>query len=414
MEDWKAAYKRSAVLAVALGGFLIATGYAAETGRPGRSITVGTFNIRNFPCNNNCRCLKAHGFDCRRDRDAPPTSLSLLADEIRRLRVDILAVNEILSPRRMNRFAHDFLGPDRRFVWAQEGGAQKVGFLYDGSTVRLVEKLEFTQLYSSVKAENHPSKCVRGLRDLRPALVCRFAVRDSAMDFYAVAVHLKSGPCDSVRKAQWDSMISLATRLSERDPDIIVLGDFNDFDRTQDDAAQFRRRSGFALLTKSVPCTLIAKKRGLVLDNLLVSPSMLGWCVTGSVRVGGACDEGCRPSRSTRKYVRRVSDHCPVTAVFLPAAGRGERGGRGEPRVRPTRPTPSHGIDGQNDRGAVIPAIPTCRASVWALMSPRFPSLPRVSQALPSLRGDPSEAFVAPLRPPPRGSLDLNLPCSAP
>lgn len=296
------------------GGLLTEVRSPFEQKGPRTSLRIGTFNIRNFPCNTNCECLKEFRFEHCKRPDSLPTDWRRLGHEIRALRPDVLAVNEILNPDRLQRFAEESLGASSRFVHSRDGGEHKLGFLYDSSAIELVGQWSFARLFTEIRAREHPEECVRGLRHLRPAFACHFRVRGSKFDFIAVALHLKSGPCASVRQAQWRIMERIVDRLAEKDSDIIILGDFNDKKRRERDFDLFCQTKGFSVATEGISCTVLGRDEGVVFDHILVSREALKLLVPGSVRVGGACRQGCEPNAFFKAYKNLVSDHCPVLA----------------------------------------------------------------------------------------------------
>ncbi|MEW6530988.1 MAG: endonuclease/exonuclease/phosphatase family protein [Thermodesulfobacteriota bacterium] len=288
----------------------------AQQENPRSSLRIGTFNIRNFPCNTNCDCLKEFRFEHCKRPDSLPTDWRRLAHEIRALRPNVLAVNEILHPARLQRFAEESLGASWRLVHSTDGGEHRVGFLYDSSAVELVGQWSFARLFTEIRPREHPEECVRGLRHLRPAFACHFRVPGSKFDFIAVALHLKSGPCASVRQAQWGIMERIVDRLVEKDSDIIILGDFNDKRPRERDFDRFCQTKGFSVATEGISCTVLGRDEGVVFDHILVSREALKLLVPGSVRVGGACRQGCEPNAFWKAYKNLVSDHCPVVAEF--------------------------------------------------------------------------------------------------
>ncbi|MBM4327157.1 MAG: hypothetical protein FJ118_08330 [Deltaproteobacteria bacterium] len=280
------------------------------------SLRIGSFNIRNFPCNTNCDCLKEFSFDRCKRPDSLPTDWRRLAHEIRALRPDVLAVNEILNPDRLRRFAEEGLGSSWRVVYSNEGGPHKVGFLYDASAVKLVEQWSFASIFNDIKPREHAEDCVRGLGHLRPAFACHFRLRGSEFDVTAVALHLKSGPCPTVREAQWRIMERIVDRLAEKVNNIIILGDFNEKRRRERDFDSFCRAKGFSVATEGILCTALGRDEGIVFDHILVSREALKFLAPGSARAGGACGQGCAPNAFWKAYKNLVSDHCPVVAEF--------------------------------------------------------------------------------------------------
>ncbi|GEM_PF-1149213 len=277
------------------------------------TIRIGTFNIRMFPCNGNCECMRLHGYQRCVERGKPTTDWRRLADTIIGVRPDIMGVNEILNPERFARFAVEHLGPQWRFVYAEEGGRQKVGFLYNSSVVRVRDRKVYSEIFTRLRPEDHTPLCFKAGEKLRPAFACRFEVAGTGFDVYAVVLHLKPRDCSSVRRAQWRLMERVVDDLAKEDPDIVILGDFNDYGHGEKDFSEFCRMKRFTLITDAVGCTHTLGNR---LDNILVSEAALKSFDRGSARVGGPCAEGCGRTAFWRAYLNRVSDHCPVVAGF--------------------------------------------------------------------------------------------------
>ncbi len=280
------------------------------------TLRIGTFNIRMFPCNNDCGCIKESGFTECKGRNTRRTNRRALASEIERLRPTVLAVNEILKPKRFARFAAEHMGPTWRFIFTDDGGPQKTGFLYDSSVVDLVSRFSIRDMITKIDPSRFPEKCVKRLRKQRPAFVCRFRMKRAGFDFFAIVVHMKAGPCASLRKAQWNLMRDIVGRLAGKDEDIFIMGDLNDYSPHCEDTAEFRAATGFRLLTAKISCTHLHRGKGNTLDHILASPAALSVLSGGSVRVGGPCARYCTFGRSWKRYMSNVSDHCPVIAEF--------------------------------------------------------------------------------------------------
>ena len=78
---------------------------------------VASFNLENDP----------------RHAGQGPAALA----EIEALGVSAVAVQEILDPARFAREAREHLGERWEFVWAEAGGPQRVGVLYDSEALEL-------------------------------------------------------------------------------------------------------------------------------------------------------------------------------------------------------------------------------------------------------------------------------------
>lgn len=279
-------------------------------------VRIGTFNIRMFPCDTNCACRKPYGYCRGKPKGRPTTDMFRLAEVIKKADPHILALNEILDPERFARFAASQLGPQWKFAFAAEGGPLKVGFLYDSTVITIQYQEVYLGMFNELNAAEHPPKCAGSLSRQRPASACRFRVKGTPFDFYAVVVHLKSRECDSVRKAQWKIMGNIADKLSKTDDEIVILGDFNNHDEEKPDFEEFLVEKSFTLVTDTVPCTHLFRGKGRRLDHIIVSRKALKAFVKGSVRVGGACAESCAKDDIWNAYLTRVSDHCPVVAEF--------------------------------------------------------------------------------------------------
>ncbi|MFC1835297.1 endonuclease/exonuclease/phosphatase family protein [Thermodesulfobacteriota bacterium] len=300
-------------LAISAAHWTTTRSWAEDDPSPDR-IRIGTFNIRMFPCNNRCECIKNYGFSRCRRPETVPTVLRNLACEIKKIHPDLIAVNEILSPNKLRKFAQDKLGAQWKFVYTSAGGPQKVGFLYDSSVLELQGRKVFKELYTELRPEELSEACAGGLDNLRPAFACRFRVKGCLFDFVAIVLHLKSGRCAEIRRAQWSIMEQIVDQASELDDDIIIIGDFNDWQRRNRDFDPFCKLKGFTLLTDAIPCTFLYKSRGSAIDHILLSDGSMEHYVEGSAGAGGPCADKCGPSRYWETFRDSVSDHCPVFA----------------------------------------------------------------------------------------------------
>jgi endonuclease/exonuclease/phosphatase family metal-dependent hydrolase len=281
-----------------------------------RRFRIGTFNIRMFPCNRNCTCMRRHGYEhCRHWNDCG-TDMRRLTMEIGKLRVDILAVNEILEPETFRSVVKKRLGHKWRFVYAHQGGPLKIGFLFNTLRVELLQSRVFENIYTGIASRSdHSSHCFKFGQKIRPALACRFHIKGTSSDFFAVVVHLKSGDCLSVRRAQWGILARIVDRLAQLDRDIIILGDFNCYDGWEAESRAYRTSMRFQLISQDIPCSFVGRKTSSI-DHLLVSQKLVRALIPGSVRLGGPCALNCRRNRYRAAYLKSVSDHCPVVADF--------------------------------------------------------------------------------------------------
>jgi endonuclease/exonuclease/phosphatase family metal-dependent hydrolase len=286
-----------------------------------KPIRIGTFNIRMFPCNTDCACLRRHGYDRCKRRGTGRTSFKRLKRELHKLHVDILAVNEILEPESFSAFVKAELGTEWNFVYSPQGGPLKVGFLYNSSRTELMSSRIFTKIYTEVDpVPSGTSKCrLKPGTRMRPAFACRFQVADSGLDFYAVILHLKSGPCSGIRRQQWRILELFIDELEGSDREIIVLGDFNDFRKSDRDWEDFQARKDFTLISDSIPCSFLGKAKKVTLDHMLASRELMNTFDPTEAEVSGPCARGCGRSKYRKAFSKRVSDHCPiVTELQIP------------------------------------------------------------------------------------------------
>jgi exonuclease III len=111
-------------------------------------------------------------------------------------------------------------------------------------------------------------------------------------------------------------MERIVDRLTDKDNDIIILGDFNERRHQEKDFDRFCRAKDFSVATEGISCTVLGRDNRVVFDHILLSHEALKLLVPGSVRVGGACRQGCVPNAFWKAYKDLVSDHCPVVAEF--------------------------------------------------------------------------------------------------
>jgi endonuclease/exonuclease/phosphatase family metal-dependent hydrolase len=294
---------------------------AAALKRPGaardpKRVRVGAWNLRWFP-------------DGRPGKAKPDggTDLEWLACTLALLEVDVLAVEEIkhgpaaqqallalsarLSELRGGRF-RSFLDDCPR------GASQHVGFLYDESRARLLERTTLAEL------NPHGAPCKD---QLRPGLAGYFSF-PGGLDLTLVAVHLKSGPDPralGLRDRSFAAFASAAERLRKltNDRDILVLGDMNTMGcesctpplSAESELERQDKRLGAAGFRR-VPSNRTAS------HFYGSKPTLLDWAAAHdlaelpgarSALVSGICGElaGARP-RGELAAQRRLSDHCPV------------------------------------------------------------------------------------------------------
>jgi len=165
------------------------------------------------------------------NRNDPPRTdedVQAIADYIRTLDVQVLAVSEINGEKPLKELV-ERIGPEWKFVLGTSGnvgqeGQVAPGVLWDDSRVEMVGAGELAEL---------SSQSLAGLIFHRIPVVATFRDRAGGPDFRIVSVHLKAGrtPEDFDRRtAEGKSLREYLEQLvaaGTEDDDIVVLGDFN-------------------------------------------------------------------------------------------------------------------------------------------------------------------------------------------
>jgi len=167
-------------------------------------------------------------FGSRNDPPRTDEDVQAIADYIRTLDVQVLAVSEINGEKPLKELVGR-IGPDWKFVLGTSGnvgqeGQVAPGVLWDDSRVEMVGAGELAELSSQSSA---------GLIFHRIPVVAAFRDRAGGPDFRIVSVHLKAGrtPEDFDRRtAEGKSLREYLEELvaaGTEDDDLVVLGDFN-------------------------------------------------------------------------------------------------------------------------------------------------------------------------------------------
>lgn len=283
------------------------------SGLTSASLTIGTYNIRNFD------------YD---ERERINTDKLTLANILRDLNFDLLGVNEIAHTAEFNRLIGSKL-PEMDVTLSNCGGAhgQHLGFVYKKSKLRLVK----TQEQMEFSGEGNQGGCFAGSR---PAYVGLFEDVATRERFYAVQLHLKSGSNagDMAKRArQYQLMQELVKKLTATDvKSVVMMGDMNTtgyLDKDED----YRR---FTAMVSGAKLTDLSAKLGCsaywwggtedgiespsLLDHVLVAgPIVTNRAAQSTVRAhcqAVSCREAS-PSQLGVSYTG-VSDHCPQTATI--------------------------------------------------------------------------------------------------
>jgi endonuclease/exonuclease/phosphatase family metal-dependent hydrolase len=166
---------------------------------------------------------------------------------------------------------------------------------------------------------------------LRPGLGSTFTF-PGGLDIHAITVHLKSGVTErdiDLRRRSWAALTDvIATEVKEsKDPDVIVLGDFNsmgchscelpygnqqelsDLDRQLRIGESPARRVG-----ADIPCSQYFQQQPGLLDHVVVTEATRELSPTVRTQVEGYCQSlGCESFTGREPLaLRRLSDHCPL------------------------------------------------------------------------------------------------------
>lgn len=270
------------------------------------SINVGTYNIRNFGSN---------------------TDKNLLKDIILESSPDLLSVQEIVDASSFRYFVKKELpGYEAVLSKCGGGGGQKLGFLYNKRTLRLISAREDDRLETALS-----DRC----GSLRPAMIGIFEELQSSKTFAAISVHLKAGSGSrtfSRRARQYQMVYKIMNELENAGQrNILAMGDFNTtgYDPRNVDYQNFKKmldQTGARTSADKTQCTSYWTGRdrndgieeASTLDHVVYTENFLGATPT-NFSVGGHCKaaacEDVYEDILGESY-RSVSDHCPVTLSF--------------------------------------------------------------------------------------------------
>ena len=263
----------------------------AAVTRPGlKSLRIGAWNLEHFGSRND---------PPRTDED-----VQAIADYIRGLDVQVLAVSEINGDRPLKELVRR-IGPGWQFTLGTTGqlgqeGQVAVGVLWDDTRVEMLGAGELSQLSGQSAA---------GLIFHRAPVVAAFRDRAGGPDFRIVSVHFKAGrtPEDFDRRmAEGKSLQGYLEEVlsdGKEDDDILVLGDFN-HDPSAGEADTWTD-SGFAKF-------LIGRGRSIIhFDRQIDQAVPLG--SFEEVREASFTIHNREGLRDPEQWRQTYSDHFPVT-----------------------------------------------------------------------------------------------------
>lgn len=285
-----------------------------------KTIEIGTFNIRFFPCNQDGEMMKKYNIDMRYPPTGVATDTTALFELLKNLEIEVLGVQELVDPVLFGVMAKRHLGNDYEFIYAPSNAWQKVGILYNSSVVELIGK---PQIYSEValgKMDRH-----------RPAFRAYFKAIPDGFDFHVIVVHLKASPRGyNERMKQWDFLEEIVQDLPagpEKDADIILLGDFNNVSKNgYDEFLPILKKNNLfwpiaendTLITDYWrPDWKVERLQSSTIDQIFLSDDAKVEYIERSARVGGICAKGANEILGEfPDYYEKISDHCPVYSTF--------------------------------------------------------------------------------------------------
>lgn len=284
----------------------------------GAGLRLATWNLHNFPAPDPADRPDVSG----RELFASAQDRARLGDRLRGLDADLLAVQEVLEPA-----ALQALLPGWTLHLSEHGGRghQRLGIALDPDVLEIIGP-----------AREHAGLAMGGR--VRPGLSAYLRARDGGPDFHALVVHLKAKSDGyALRAQQWSLLAEIAAELLRRDPDLIILGDFNatgpagGSPETELAAlAAVLEPLGLRRLAPAEPCSAYwdgarrdAWQEPSLLDLVWVAGLHEGLGPRDIVHPLHHCARHrCRPFRSTAAHPEPdyadLSDHCPLVLDLAP------------------------------------------------------------------------------------------------
>jgi endonuclease/exonuclease/phosphatase family metal-dependent hydrolase len=283
-----------------------------------KSIQIGTFNIRFFPCNQDGEMMKKYNIEMRHPPKGSATDTTKLFQVIKELDIEVLGIQELVDPALFGAMAKRHLGNNFEFIYAPSNAWQKVGIMYNSEKIKLIGQ---PQIYSEValgKMDRH-----------RPALRAYFKALPDGFDFHVIVVHLKASPRGYPQRIkQWEFLDSIMNDLpTENESDVILLGDFNN-------VSKIRYDEFIPLLEKHQYFWPIAENDTIItqywrpdwnveriesgtIDHLFISSDAKIEYIENSTKVGGYCSDQKKEILGEFPFFyEQISDHCPVYSSF--------------------------------------------------------------------------------------------------
>lgn len=291
-------------------------------------VRIGTWNLEFF--------------GNRRDEPRTDADIDKVAAFVRKLGVDILAVQEVGTLEALQKLALA-LGPRWQVIlgstgmWRDGSGGQRLGFVWNEDRVELLQAEELLDL----PREADDPQAGRLPIFHRVPICAAFRARNGGLDFRAVTVHLKADNRRDLDQHKRDEMstrkraaeMSLLGKALQRmlappseDQDLIVLGDFNHvFARERSSETPDETKVRFDLrvpllgdmpgFTRLPPATARPTIRWFPesIDHVVVSPHLRPEAVASSVTVHGPFADHEPTTAELDAWQKAFSDHFPLT-----------------------------------------------------------------------------------------------------
>lgn len=273
-QHWRKA--SATTVAVLLGAMWFST-QAPECGEGTR---VASFNIQDFP--------------------RSPQQVAGAFVMLGTMDADVVALQEITTPRIFAASAERILGAHWKFIYADSASKHKVGFLYDSQALELLD----SRVHRSVAT----------YQGGRPAFEALFKRREDGQKLRTITLHLKYGKEGRAkRQAQLKALAPIVKKAAASGDQVVVLGDFNATEEAdRKDLEALAQQSGLKWASQKLRCTSYWSRpdgcKGTALDHVLTSQA------PEHIAAGGPCESvGCDPGQQCPTFFHHVSDHCPVT-----------------------------------------------------------------------------------------------------
>ncbi|MFN4149384.1 MAG: endonuclease/exonuclease/phosphatase family protein [Candidatus Sericytochromatia bacterium] len=288
------------------------------------TITVATYNIRNLfdGIKNEVNGVKQSVADAPEasEQAKPEKELKALADSLREINPDVIAMQEVESKSTLSGFLNKYVPELGYKVVLIEGNDER------GIDVALITKLDIVEIKSHKDEKfpviNQPGKTQVFQRDLLQVSL----KTSNNYNFTAFVGHLKSkhggAASDLIRQAEATKINEIVTAFKNENPNanFVLMGDFNDTVNSNPLKPILNSNLSLSdiikedLGTGKDVYTYHPIKFRERIDYMLVSPSMKNEYIKGSVKISKFPQDMSNEDKKWMFY--QASDHLPVTAKF--------------------------------------------------------------------------------------------------